>query len=162
MEKYLGVKFVQAEAMTRGEYNGSRGWVTPVGENNADEGYVVVYPDGYKSWCPKEQFEKANRRCDAMTFGHAIEAAKAGAKIARAGWNGKGMFVVFMPALRLPPFSSQEPGAKVNDRTAKHIGVDTPLDSQPYFAMMNAQKQWIPGWFATQSDMLSDDWMVVS
>ncbi|MEW4371785.1 DUF2829 domain-containing protein [Paenibacillus kandeliae] len=96
-----------------------------------------------------------------MTFGDAIERLKIGMKVAREGWNGKGMWIVLMPALQLPPYSTQEPGAKVNDRTAKHIGVDTPLDSQPYIAMWNAQQKWQPGWTATQSDMLSEDWVIV-
>lgn len=97
-----------------------------------------------------------------MNFGQAIEAAKQGMRIQRAGWNGKGMFVALMPALKLPPYSSQAPGAKVNDRTAKFIGNDTPLDSQPYFAMWTATGQWQPGWLASQADMLADDWQIVS
>ena len=96
-----------------------------------------------------------------MNFGQAIEAAKFGKKIFRRGWNGKGMFVALMPALKLPPYSSQEPGAKVNDRTAKYIGPDMPLDSQPYFAMWTAQQQWQPGWLASQADMLAEDWTSV-
>ena len=96
-----------------------------------------------------------------MNFGKAIEAMKRGGKVARTGWNGKNMFIVMMPPLKLPPFNTQEPGPKVNDRTAKFIGEDTPLDCQPYIAMYNAQKQWIPGWVASQSDMLSDDWNVI-
>lgn len=97
-----------------------------------------------------------------MNFGQAIQAAKEGKKIQRAGWNGKDMWVALMPALNLPPFSSQEPGAKVNDRTAKHIGNDTPLNSLPYFAMWTAQSNWQPGWLASQSDMLADDWQEVN
>jgi len=96
-----------------------------------------------------------------MNFGQAIEQMKIGQKLTREGWNGKNMFVVLMPALKLPAHSSQEPGAKVNDRTAKHIGVDTPLDSQPYFAMFTAQGKWQPGWLASQSDMLAEDWLIV-
>lgn len=96
-----------------------------------------------------------------MNFGQAIEQMKIGQKLTREGWNGKNQFVVLMPALKLPAHSSQEPGAKVNDRTAKYIGVDTPLDSQPYFAMWNAQGKWQPGWSATQSDMLAEDWLIV-
>ena len=96
-----------------------------------------------------------------MNFGQAIDELKAGKKVAREGWNGKGMWIVLMPSLSLPPFSSQVPGAKVNDRTAKHIGVDTPLESQPYIAMWTAQAKWQPGWLASQPDMLSEDWMVV-
>ena len=80
-----------------------------------------------------------------LNFGQAIEEMKAGKKVARQGWNGKGMWIVLMPPLSLPPFSSQVEGAKVNDRTAKHLGVDTPLESQAYFAMWTATKQWQPG-----------------
>jgi len=96
-----------------------------------------------------------------MDFGDAIRCLKQGEKLAREGWNGKSMFIVLMPALYLPPYNTQEPGAKVNDRTAKHIGYDTPLDSQPYFAMKTATGQWQPGWLASQADMLADDWRIV-
>ncbi len=96
-----------------------------------------------------------------MNFGDAIQALKGGKKVARVGWNGKGMWLVLMPALYLPPFNSQEPGAKVNDRTAKHIGEDTPLDCQPYIVMWTALQQWQPGWLASQADMLAEDWMIV-
>lgn len=75
------------------------------------------------------------RKSDNLNIHEAIQWMRDGAKVQRAGWNGKGMFIVLMPALKLPPYSSQEPGAKVNDRTAKHIGLHTPLDSQPYIAM---------------------------
>lgn len=96
-----------------------------------------------------------------MNFGKAIEALKLGSKVAREGWNGKGQWVVMMPELYLPPYNTQEPGAKVNDRTAKHIGPDTPLDSQPYFAIWNAQGKWQPGWVPSTSDVLAEDWEIV-
>ena len=159
--QYIGVKIVDALPMTRGEYNKYRGWQIPAGENPDDLGFLVRYGEGYESWCPQEVFETHNRPTSGMPFGHAIEAAKCGHKIARKGWNGKDMFVVYMPPMYLPPFNSQEPGKKVNDRTARIIGPDAPLDCQPYFAMYNAQKQWIPGWLASQSDLLSDDWFIV-
>lgn len=96
-----------------------------------------------------------------MNFGYALDQLKNGKKVSRAGWNGKGQWVVLMPSLNLPPYSSQQPGAKVNDRTAKHIGVDTPLDSQPYFALWNAQGKWQPGWVPSTSDVLAEDWEIV-
>ncbi len=96
-----------------------------------------------------------------MNFGEAIQAMKEGKKVCRPSWNGKGMWIVLMPSLKLPPFSTQAPGAKVNDRTAKHIGPDIPLDSQPYISMWNAQGKWQPGWLANQPDMLAEDWEVV-
>lgn len=93
-----------------------------------------------------------------MRFGAAIEAMEGGKAVRRAGWNGKGMFIVLMPPLQLPPYNTQGTDRKVNDRTAKWIGEDAPLDCQPYFAMYTAQKQWQPGWLASQADMLAWDW----
>lgn len=95
-------------------------------------------------------------------IGWAVDAMRSGYKVRRAGWNGKGMWIVLMPALSLPPHSSQAPGAKVNDRTAKHIGADTPLDSQPYIAMWTAAGNWQPGWLCSQADLLADDWEIVN
>jgi hypothetical protein len=171
MIEYYGTKRIKAEPMTRLEYNNFRNWALPPDENGDDEGYLVEYMDGgkpnvegregYVSWSPKEQFDNAYQPITALSFGHAILAAKEGKRIARAGWNGKNMFVVYMPPMQLPPFNTQGTDRKVNDRTAKHIGEDTPLDCQPYFAMFNAQKQWIPGWLASQSDMLANDWCIV-
>jgi hypothetical protein len=95
-----------------------------------------------------------------LNFGEAIQGLKAGKKLARGGWNGKNQFVVMMPSLYLPPYSTQGTERKVNDRTAKYIGVDVPLDSQPYFALFNAQGKWQPGWVPSTSDCLAEDWMV--
>lgn len=96
-----------------------------------------------------------------FSFGEAIRNLKNGKKVARKGWNGKGMWVVLMPALYLPPYNTQDTNHKVNDRTAIHIGKDTPLDSQPYVAMWTANQQWQPGWIANQADMLAEDWCIV-
>ena len=86
---------------------------------------------------------------------------KNGNKCARASWNGKDQFVVYMSPLKLPPFNTQGTERKVNDRTARWIGEDTPLDSQGYFALFNSQRKWQPGWVASTSDLLANDWEVV-
>lgn len=62
MDKYIGVKIVHAEP----EQNLHTG----------EEGYKVVYPDGYESWSPKSVFKEAYRKTDGITFGLAIEALK--------------------------------------------------------------------------------------
>lgn len=95
-----------------------------------------------------------------LTFGQSLILAQRGYAIQRSGWNGKGMFVAYMPALYLPPFNTQDTSRKVNDRTAKWIGEGAPLDCQPYFAMYTASKQWQPGWVASQQDMFARDWLV--
>lgn len=171
MKFFMGTKAINAKPMNRAQYNEFRGWELPADENGSDEGYLVEYLDGgkpntehysgYVSWSPKEQFDGAYRTVGNLTFGDAINLAKSGYKIARSGWNGKNMFVVYMEPLYLPPFNTQDTNRKVDDRTAKWIGEDKPLDCQPYFAMYNAQEQWIPGWLASQSDMLAEDWTIV-
>lgn len=71
VKTYTGTKTVKASAMTRAAYNEYRGWTLPADENGDDEGYLVEYADGgtpnhaahdgYISWSPKEQFERAYR-----------------------------------------------------------------------------------------------------
>lgn len=131
-------------------------------------GYFVKYPDGFTSWSPAKAFEEGYTGLpaegDAM---YALHAMRSGKKVARRGWNGVqaglNMFVVMMPELHLPAFNAQELGPKVNDRTAKYIGEDTPLDSQPYFALHTgvAGANWQPGWTPSVMDCLANDWFVV-
>lgn len=95
-----------------------------------------------------------------MKFGQALYWLKQGEKLYRLGWNGEGMWIVLMPGLKLPAFNNQDTDKKVNDRTAKFIGKDTPLDSQPYIAMWTSYGEWQPGWVPSQADMFEEDWCI--
>ena len=54
---------------------------------------------GYISWSPKGVFEgHYQNTVEGMSFGHAIEAMKLGYKVARTGWNGKGMWIALSGA----------------------------------------------------------------
>ncbi|MEX3713535.1 DUF2829 domain-containing protein [Cytobacillus horneckiae] len=90
-----------------------------------------------------------------MDFGKALIALKEGKKVARKGWNGKGMWIALMPALFLDKDI-------INGRTKKHIGEGKDLDSQPYLVMWTAAQQWQPGWLASQADLLAEDWEEVA
>jgi hypothetical protein len=158
MDKYIGTKVVGAKPMNLIE--AEEILQKKIRPGNGD-GYLVEYKDGYWSWSPKASFESAYRPIKEMTFGQAVEAMKSGCKVARAGWNGNGMWIVIMPALYLPPYNTADTQRKVNDRTAKYIGEDKPLDSQPYIAMWTAQETWQPGWLASQADILAEDWTIV-
>lgn len=59
MQKYIGTKTVHATPAWRidGEVY-PKGGVIPV-SNNKEDGYKVVYEDGYESWSPKLVFERA-------------------------------------------------------------------------------------------------------
>lgn len=71
-----------------------------------------------------------------MSFGKAIEALKDNKKVAREGWNGKGMWLKLQ-------------------RPDKHSKMQ-----QPYIYMCPADGKLVP-WLASQSDMLSNDWLIV-
>lgn len=171
MPAFYGTKKIYATPMTRQAYNDYHGWDLPADENGDDAGFLVEYADGgqtnhpnhagYISWSPAAVFEAAYQPTSAMNFGHAIQAMEDGHAVSRAGWNGKGMFIVMMPPLYLPPYNTQDTSRKVNDRTAKWIGPDAPLDCLPYFAMYTADKKWLPGWLASQTDMMAKDWGIV-
>lgn len=166
-QRFIGTKTILALAMTRGDYNAYRGWNTPAEESCLDEGYLVEYLDGgkpnmpthagYVSWSPKEQFDAAYRPCDAMTFGLAIEAMKRGEKVARAGWNGKGMWIclgVGHPSLPSGDFWNPHTRAFAMDN-----GGAAPV--LPYVIMKTAAGEILMGWLASQSDMLAEDWQIV-
>lgn len=95
-----------------------------------------------------------------MNFSEALVQLKDQKPMTRRDWSHPGMFVVLMPALYLPPFNTQDTSRKVNDRTAKWIGEDKPLDSQPYFAMYTKDEKWQPGWVPSTADLLADDWTI--
>lgn len=67
------------------------------------------------------------------TFGWAVEALKAGQRVTRSGWNGKGMWL----GLQRPDSHSKM--------------------SLPYIYMKTAQGDLVP-WLASQTDVLAEDW----
>jgi hypothetical protein len=88
-----------------------------------------------------------------MNFGKAIEALKGGRRVARKGWNGKNMFLVFVP------------GSNVELREGTPYSNALPLDKSatinPHIDVLTATGEFQPGWLASQTDMLADDWQIV-
>ena len=160
MKKYIGVKQIKAKPMTRGEYNEYRGWELPSDEDGGDEGLLVEYIDGgksnhpdhegYISWSPKSVFEQAYREINGLTFGLAIEAMKKGAKVCRAGWNGKGMFAYYVQESKYPAQSECVKGVFEGDM----------VPYRHYLALKTAQDD-IATWSPSTSDALAEDWMIV-
>lgn len=86
-----------------------------------------------------------------MDFGTAIEIVKDESKISREGWNGKGMFLYYVPAGAYTPFTDNEKSI-VNENGLVEYGA--------YIAMKTTRGNVVP-WFASQTDMLAEDWVVV-
>jgi len=172
MDKFYGTKHIAAKAMNRAEYNTFRGWKLPADENGADDGYLVEYldggkpnvegHDGYVSWSPKEQFENAYQPSGSMSFGHAVVAMKAGGKVARKGWNGKGMFLYYVPENE---YAAQTDAAREywKDKQTGKFGDSLGTVYVPYgayIAMKTAQENVVP-WLASQTDVLAEDWEII-
>ena len=88
---------------------------------------------------------------ETFDFGEAIKRVKAGKKVARIGWNGKGQFVYYIPADRYP--------AKTG--VAKQIaGKDGKVDYRAYLALKTAQGD-VATWVPSISDCLAEDWCEV-
>jgi hypothetical protein len=159
---HIGQKLISCTPMTRKEYNDFRGWSLP--ENEADmgddDGYMVEYEphpnnkanvdgyDGYISWSPKDVFNAAYKSLDNMSFGDALTMLKRGSKVARKGWNGKGLSLkLITPSvdseMTLPFICMQYPATPASDSApASHINAKVP-------------------WLASQTDMLAEDWVLI-
>ena len=168
MKQFIGTKVVNATPMNRQGYNDLRNWVLPDDENGADEGYLVEYTDGgapnhqgykgYISWSPKAQFDKAYVETSGLTFGTALEAIKLGHKVARAGWNGKDMWIAYSPGAKhvtAGQFWSPANSAYAHAREGRTAEV------LPCVTMKTATGEILMGWLASQSDMLAEDWSIV-
>jgi len=144
MKTFIGTKIIKASPMDEKTFLLALGKKVE-GDNNRD-GYFVQYEDGYTSWSPAYAFESAYRQTDNMNFGLAIEAIKKGNKVARKGWNRKGIFI----ELQVPDEHSK--------MTSPYIYINTTglqTDNK------DAPKSLVP-WLASQTDMLADDWQIFS
>lgn len=135
MQQYIGAKIIQAEPLTK---------------EDGQRGYKVVYPDGYTSWSPVAAFDEAYRPCNTMTFGLAIEALKKGKRVARTGWNSKGMWLI------LVAYSCSD--TPEDHPHYHHHGVAS-VEGLPWVGMKTADNKFVP-WIASQTDMLAEDWMI--
>lgn len=80
------------------------------------------------------------------TFGEALEFLKSGRKVARRGWNGKGIFL----ELQVPDEYSK--------MSHPYIYIDT---TRLQSTNPDASRNLVP-WIASQTDMLSEDWTIVN
>ena len=137
--KYIGTKIITAFPQ----------------EKEGKPGYGVIYADGYTSWSPKDVFDDSYRAIEregqALSFGDSLHMMKLGKKVARAGWNGKGMFLFLVPGstfkVNRPPLLGIYPEG-------------TEINYCPHVDMKTADGKIVP-WLCSQTDALAEDWQVV-
>lgn len=94
------------------------------------------------------------RASNTLTFSEALEAVKAGKKITRQGWNGKGLFVVYQ--------KGYPDGIPCNKQTAEAWGMKEGelFKCDPYLQINTtdgSHAMWVP----SIRDCLAEDWMIL-
>lgn len=171
----LSVQVGNAKAVV--EFDVGREWVKK--HQPERDGYFVVYEDGYQSYSPAAAFEagysliidkdsngtvlaqnadgtetlhfqgstpaSTEIDLDAADFSDALMWLKEGKRVQRAGWNGKGLWLEYV---------------------APRTSVDLPFIQLIYPVPGDGSLPYPNGarvpWAPSQTDMLADDWRVVS
>lgn len=87
-----------------------------------------------------------------MSFSKALSYIKTGSRVAREGWNGKGMFIFLVP------------GSKFKVNRPPLLGIypeGTEICYHSHIDMKTADGMVVP-WLCSQTDMLANDWCVLS
>ena len=92
-------------------------------------------------------------------FGEALKHLKNKKKVARAGWNGKNMFLMIAGGYEISPENLRD-GTHITPEFLEKEGVPT-MKIAPHIDMWTANKQYVSGWLASQTDMFAEDWYVV-
>lgn len=95
-----------------------------------------------------------------MNFGQALEELKAGNKVSRHGWNGKGMFIYLVKGQtinyeQLRNEASKQLESTKDSNRGKRVAINSHID------MKSADGSIVVGWLASQTDMLAEDWDIV-
>lgn len=85
-----------------------------------------------------------------FSFSVALDYLKQGKKVARKGWNGKGMFLFLADDIE---FSTAADLSSVQDLEGEL--------TCPSIVLKTADDKFVVGWLASQTDMLADDWNIV-
>lgn len=101
------------------------------------------------------------------TFGFevALHLLKFGLKVARKGWNGKQMWIALTPGSVIPNTAARVGAAQhLAQEHEANRGVSRleAIIIQPHIDMRAADGSLVPGWLCSQTDMLAEDWVVVS
>jgi hypothetical protein len=87
-----------------------------------------------------------------MEFETALSALKQGKRVARSGWNGKGMFLYLVNGstfkVNRPPLLGIYPEG-------------TEIKYLPHIDMKTADGSCVP-WLASQTDLLAEDWVILT
>jgi hypothetical protein len=135
------------------------------GDHHASVGdYIIRGVNGELYPCKPDIFEKTydiDEKTDSVMeapetthgFDWAIQQLKAGRKVQRKGWNGKGMFITLQQG-------STVDGELMRNAPAKEFYTGKKCNIAPHIDMKVADDSYVVGWLASQTDMLAEDWQI--
>jgi hypothetical protein len=134
-----------------------RAWEQRMASRATDDPDAAQPPTGQKESGSMEKqfdFRKTLAVLRQFDFGEALEALRAGKRVQRAGWNGKGMWLALQPGY--------PEGVPANATSAKalHVAEGEMVRILPYIAMKTVDGGFVP-WLASQTDVLAQDWSAV-
>jgi hypothetical protein len=96
-----------------------------------------------------------------VSFSLALDALKEGKRIARSGWNGKGMWLCLSGPLQGQPVDSEKVWSP-HCRKFAESQIGNWVRVLPTINMKTADGHILMGWLASQTDLLSDDWVILN
>lgn len=151
MDTYIRSSLVRDMPMSRAEYIRSKGSEVSDDDDGSRNGFLIQNNDDAAFWMPFEDFELVYRKLQRFGFEGALTMLKAGQKLARAGWNGKGQFVYMVPAAK---YAAQTGAAK------SHYGEEAFIPYNAYLALKGVDDT-VSTWVPSISDVFAEDWSVV-
>lgn len=147
-------------------------------ENHFTNNLIIAYPkgDGYNyrdindiqhSVLDSVTMENEYGEMKGTGFNNALLLLKAGAKVARSGWNGKGMFLVHSDSIGFN-LVDEDMHVPLDENPEVRVMPTDILEGEsqafkfcPFIAMKTANGEIVP-WLASQTDMLAVDWVIVN
>lgn len=170
-KQYKRKAIAELRKVTEAECNGCIRSNISVSVTDSDNGspkigdMIARNPENHNDqWLVAEDYFAANfkqlsqtLKSTNMSFGEALIAIQNGLKVARSGWNGKGMWIAL--GLGAPSLAADQFWNKHSRQHAIENGGSATID--PYIIMKTASGSICMGWLASQADMLSNDWEIL-
>jgi len=123
--------------------------------------YYVVYEDGYKSVSPAIPFEDGYlEEAQGIGFGEAILALKAGKRVRRSGWIGKGLFVFMQVPAVIDPEIIPRMQSLPDSVKADFAMRGEAICYSNQLALVKPNNE-INGWAPSTPDALATDWEIL-
>ena len=131
-------------------------WIETNIEKFSQKWELVTFEMSYEEVTQKQAIGYINDEWKRnRNFSTALDWLKSGHKVARSGWNGKGMYIWLVPEATVPKGWVKDKGL------LEAIGENDSMECLGFIRMKTADGRILSGWLASQTDMLAEDWEII-